>query len=270
MIPSAVFVAAVPLQNKFPLSSKFSRNTGSIPKTYTQHMFCRPRKSIWPGSSWKALEGVVGVRCWWVPLAGSQVTVFLLKRLCPCWRSLSQPFSVGFGLRQWCVLSSLLFIVYIRVSKLRPAGQIQPANCEAISPGPKHILPIVKKYIYEKCVDLAERIISRKNHITQGAWPSNCCAIAYVVLSQKFWRALVYVNWTDSNRRFEKGVTVGNCRMDCLLFADDLVAYSMRGSSQQGLQHAFDRFSAACDQEGTKISSKKIEVLCLSDRKSVV
>jgi len=35
----------------------------------------------------------------------------------------------------------------------------------------------------------------------------------------------------------------------------------MCGSSQQGLQHAFDQFSAACDQAGTKISSKKIEVL---------
>jgi len=40
----------------------------------------------------------------------------------------------------------------------------------------------------------------------------------------------------------------------------------MRGSSQQGLQHAFDRFSAAHDQAGTKISTKKIEVLCLSRR----
>jgi len=36
----------------------------------------------------------------------------------------------------------------------------------------------------------------------------------------------------------------------------------MHGSSQKGLQHAFDRFSAACDQAGTKISSKTIEVLC--------
>jgi len=40
----------------------------------------------------------------------------------------------------------------------------------------------------------------------------------------------------------------------------------MRGSSQQGLQHAFGRFSAACDQAGTKFSAKKIEVLCLSRR----
>ena len=35
MIPSAVFVTTVALQNKFPLSSKFSRNPGSMPKTYT-------------------------------------------------------------------------------------------------------------------------------------------------------------------------------------------------------------------------------------------
>jgi len=30
----------------------------------------------------------------------------------------------------------------------------------------------------------------------------------------------------------------------------------MRGSSQQGLQHAFDRFSAACNQAGTKTALK--------------
>ena len=35
MIPSAVFVAVVAPQNKFPLSSKFSRNPGSMPKTHT-------------------------------------------------------------------------------------------------------------------------------------------------------------------------------------------------------------------------------------------
>jgi len=40
----------------------------------------------------------------------------------------------------------------------------------------------------------------------------------------------------------------------------------MRGSFQQGLQHAFDRFSAACDRAGTKITTEKIEVLCLSRR----
>jgi len=40
----------------------------------------------------------------------------------------------------------------------------------------------------------------------------------------------------------------------------------MRGSSPQGLQDAFDRFSAACDQAGTKIGSKKFKVLYLLGR----
>jgi len=40
----------------------------------------------------------------------------------------------------------------------------------------------------------------------------------------------------------------------------------MRGYYQQGLHHAFDRFSAACHRAGTKICVKKIEVLCLLRR----
>jgi len=40
----------------------------------------------------------------------------------------------------------------------------------------------------------------------------------------------------------------------------------MRGSSQQGLHHAVDRFSAAYNQTGIEITTKKIEVLCLSKR----
>jgi len=39
MIPNAVFVAAVALQNKFPLFSKFSRNPGSMPKTKDVYTF---------------------------------------------------------------------------------------------------------------------------------------------------------------------------------------------------------------------------------------
>jgi len=38
----------------------------------------------------------------------------------------------------------------------------------------------------------------------------------------------------------------------------------MRRSSLQGLQHAVDRFSVACDQAGTKLNTKKFEVMCLS------
>ena len=52
--------------------------------------FCPPLR--WnpgdgPGSSWKALESVAGVRCWQPPVTGHKVFVFLLRSLCPCRRS---------------------------------------------------------------------------------------------------------------------------------------------------------------------------------------
>jgi len=46
-----------------------------------------------------------------------------------------------------------------------------------------------------------------------------------------------------------------------LLSADDLVLFAF---SEQGLQHALDRFSAACDKTGMKISTEKNKVLGFS------
>jgi len=66
------------------LSSKFLKNLGRMAKTSSLHMFCRPRENIRPGSSWKALGSVAGVRCWRQPVTGRQVTVYLLRSLCPC------------------------------------------------------------------------------------------------------------------------------------------------------------------------------------------
>jgi len=61
--------------------------------------------------------------------------------------------------------------------------------------------------------------------------------------------------------RHNEGVTVGSSRISHLLSAHDLL---LLPPSEQGLQHALDRFSVACDQAGNKIITKKIEVLCLS------
>ena len=69
----------------------------------------------------------------------------------------------------------------------------------------------------------------------------------------------------DSHKRVDEVATVGNYRMNrlrCVLRTN----WCVDGSSQQGLQHAFDRFYAACDQAGTKISTVNIEVLCISRR----
>jgi len=47
-------------------------------------------------------------------------------------------------------------------------------------------------------------------------------------------------------------VNSGNCRIHHLLITDDLV---LLVSSEQDLQHALDRFLAACDRVGRKIST---------------
>ena len=63
------------------LSSKFLRNLGSMPNTFT-HVLSTSRKHT-TGSSWKALGSVAALRCWRPPVAGRQVIVFLLSSLCP-------------------------------------------------------------------------------------------------------------------------------------------------------------------------------------------
>jgi len=72
---------------------------------------------------------------------------------------------------------------------------------------------------------------------------------------------LVYMNLKHSRSQVDEGATVGSCRINRLLFADDLV---LLASSQHSLQHVLDRFSAACDRAGMKISTKITEVLCFS------
>ena len=56
-------------------------------------------------------------------------------------------------------------------------------------------------------------------------------------------------------------VRIGECTVQCLLFADDLV---LLDSTQNGLQQALDRFSDACSVAGMKISTTKTETMCLS------
>ena len=57
------------------------------------------------------------------------------------------------------------------------------------------------------------------------------------------------------------GVKIGDCTVQRLLFADDLV---LLDSTQNGLRQALDRFSDACSVAGMKISTTKTETMCLS------
>ena len=59
-------------------------------------------------------------------------------------------------------------------------------------------------------------------------------------------------------------VTMGNARVESLLFADDIARLA---SSSTGLQRALDRFTAECTMAGMQISTKKTEVMVLSRQK---
>ena len=57
------------------------------------------------------------------------------------------------------------------------------------------------------------------------------------------------------------GVQIGECTVQRLLFADDLV---LLDSTQNGPQQALDRFSDACSVSEINISTTKTETMCLS------
>ena len=76
---------------------------------------------------------------------------------------------------------------------------------------------------------------------------------------------LIYMDKIVKKSESCGGVKIGECTVQRLLFADDLV---LLDSTQNGLQQAFDRFSDACSVAGMKISSTKTETMCLSSNQS--
>ena len=139
-----------------------------------------------------------------------------------------------------------------------------------------------------------------KNHVTEFLWINfgrfcgcmalmvNCCApLSHFIADQRFvFRVnckqskpfhmnlglrqgcvlspllfIVYMNWIDKCSQADECATIGNCKISCLLFADDLVLLS---STESGLQRALQSFADACNTAGMKISTAKIEIFHLS------
>ena len=65
------------------------------------------------------------------------------------------------------------------------------------------------------------------------------------------------MNWTDKCSQADECATIGNCKISCLLFANDLVLLSF---TESGLQRALNSFADACDTAEMKISPVKTEV----------
>ena len=108
--------------------------------------------------------------------------------------------------------------------------------------------------------------IPKKSHYAK-CWPSNCCVIAYVSLSQKFWRALVCMNRIDINRRVDEGVTVGKCRMNRFLFADELIFdTACVDLINRVFKTQIIRFLLRATKQGPKSALESFEATCLSRR----
>ena len=72
---------------------------------------------------------------------------------------------------------------------------------------------------------------------------------------------IVIMNWIDKCGQADECATNGNCKISCLLFADDLAQLS---STESGLQCALNSFADAFNTAGMKISTNKTKVLHLS------
>ena len=72
---------------------------------------------------------------------------------------------------------------------------------------------------------------------------------------------LIYMDRIVRKSKSCGGVKIGECTVQRLLFADDLM---LLDSTQNGLQQALDGFSDACSVAGMKISTTKTETMCLS------
>jgi len=82
-------------------SGKYSRNPGSMPKTST-HVLSTSRKHK-TGSFWKSFVECFGST---ILMAAYKKSLYSCSEICVCvGRLKSQPFTVGVGLRQGCVLS---------------------------------------------------------------------------------------------------------------------------------------------------------------------
>ena len=73
---------------------------------------------------------------------------------------------------------------------------------------------------------------------------------------------ITYMKWIDKRSQTNECVGIGSFKISRrLLFADNLV---LLADSESGLQRALDKFAAACDTAGIKISTTKTVVLHLS------
>ena len=145
------------------------------------------------------------------------------------------------------------------VAKLRPEGRLQPPD--QFNPTRQIPCTFFSSATFSDCGQQCNSInccLWRKLHCIR---PSSGQAVANSAFGSKSLAnpGLVYMDCIDSHSRVEKGVTFVSCRINRTFCRRLGTAIA---NSQQRLQHVVDRFSAACDRDRIKISTKNTDVLC--------
>ena len=116
-------------------------------------------------------------------------------------------------------------------------------------------LPFTDRRVTTSCSDVCVRVGGVKSQpLTVGAGLRQGCVLSPLLFT-------VNMNWVENDIWVNDVGIVRRYMINRLLFDDNLV---LLASSEQGLQHALQRFSAAWDEAEMTISIKKSEVLCLS------
>ena len=99
----------------------------------------------------------------------------------------------------------------------------------------EHLLMAINSLNLKVCVHV---IVNNQSHFMWVLVFGRVCFAIYPFYSLR--------NWMDKLGRTDECITFEKCKTSWLLFADDLV---LLASSESGLQHAFNGFTAACDIE---------------------
>jgi len=164
---------------------------------------------------------VLTTACYW-----RQVTVFLLRRLCPCRESSITTF------HRWCWTPTM-----VCAAATAPFHSLHQRFSTFSLKGDKS-RPIwfcwrasLNLFFFLTQFDWHVLFYSRTKSVTRNIRRFiERLKAAQCGPQNRGWEPLFNMNWIDSRSCVEEGVTVGSCRINCFLLAEDLV---LLASSQQ-------------------------------------
>ncbi|TWW63897.1 Arf-GAP with GTPase, ANK repeat and PH domain-containing protein 1 [Takifugu flavidus] len=119
--------------------------------------------------------------------------------------------------------------------------------------------PLIRavRSLYDRCQSLVRIAGSKSNSFPVRVGLCQGCPLSPIPF-------VTFMDRISRCSRGVEGVRFGDLRIGSLLFADDVV---LLASSARDLQLSLDRFAAACEAAGMKISTSKSEAMVLNRKK---